>query len=505
MGATVVTLNDDREVLSDGGILIEDGIIARVGAASRLVADHPEVARVDCGDGVLIPGLVNTHTHLFQTLLKGLGDDRVLKDWFLTMTGPSAAALTKEDCYWAGLHGCAEALLTGTTTVLDFMYVHPQPGCTQAVVDAMTDIGIRGLVARGYMTTGDDSGVPHTLIESAKSALADAEMLIRRHNVPGARVRVGLAPCMIWTVDEATLRQTRALADRTGALITMHVAETDYELQNSFSRFGRRDTAVLEQCGLLGPDLLAVHCVQSDAQDIKMLASHGVKVSHNPCSNLYLGSGVAPVYEMQRQGITVGLATDGPASSNNHSMLQAMKFAALSQKGAHRDAQIITAERVLEMATIDGARAMGMDNEIGSIEVGKRADLVLLKLNNFCVRPLHHVVSALVYSARGDEVDSVWVDGRRVVDGGRLTTRDESDILAASQRSADALVERAGTQPLRNRPWRSVIPHPMQATAGWAIRAATVMSLRRMETVVAFANAGRRWWPQPTPGAEASN
>lgn len=455
LAGTVITLNAERETIVAGAVLIDGDRIGAVGSAAELRAAYPGADVVDCGDGVIVPGFVNTHTHLFQTLLKGLGDDRVLKDWFTCMTGPSAAALTPEDCYGAALHGATEALTTGTTTLVDFMYVHPVPQLGDAVHAAMTDAGIRGVIARGYMTTGVDDGVPASLIEPLEVALGDTERLIGQYNTAGGRVQIGLAPCMIWTVDEPTLRATRALADATGALITMHVAETGFEIENSLTRFGGRDTAVLERTGLLGPDLLAVHCVHCNAADIAALARHDVKVSHNPCSNLYLASGIAPVPKMQRRGLTVGLASDGPASSNNHSMLQAMKFAALAQKGASGDASIITAERVLEMATIDGARALGLDSEIGSIEAGKKADLVLLRYDNLCVTPVNHPVSALVYSARGDEVHSVWVDGRRVVNAGYLLSQDQQLVISAAQRAADSLVKRAGTGWLRQRPWRA--------------------------------------------------
>jgi 5-methylthioadenosine/S-adenosylhomocysteine deaminase len=365
--------------------------------------------------------------------------------------------LTEDDCYLAALHGCAEALSTGTTTIVDFMYVHPRPGLGDAVAIAMDEIGIRGVMARGYVTAGADVGVPAPLVEPLDRALADAQRLIHGWNRPGSRVRVGLAPCMSWSVDEPTLRETRALADATGAPITMHLAESPFDVQESVRRFGVRDIPLAERTGLLGPDLLAVHCVQCDDADIETLAASGTAISHNPCSNLYLGSGIAPVPRMQRRGITVGLASDGPASSSNHSMLQAMKFAALIHKGAHRDAEIMTAEKALEMATIDGAAALGMADQIGSLEAGKRADIVVANLSSLCLTPVHQAVSALVYSARGDEVDQVYVDGRLVARAGVPVRVDPADLRRRSAAAARSLTERAGTAALAHRPWRSVI------------------------------------------------
>ena len=457
-GATVVTMDAARRVITDGAVAFTSaGVITAVGESSSVLADHPGATVVDCAGQLVLPGFVNTHTHLFQTLLKGLGDDRVLSDWFTSMTGPSAVQLTPEDCYAGALHGCAEALTTGTTTLLDFMYVHPRPGLGDAVAQAMADVGIRGVMARGYMTAGADVGVPPELVQPLDDALLDAERLIGTWNRPDSRVTIGLAPCMSWSVDRATLTETRALADATGALVTMHLSESPFDVEESVRRFGARDVPFAAETGLLGPDLLAAHCVQVDDADLDLLAATDTKVSHNPCSNLYLGSGFAPVPAMQRRGITVGLASDGPASSSNHSMLQAMKFAALVHKGVHRDPEVMTAEKALEMATIDGARALGMASSIGSLEPGKRADVVVLDMSNLCVTPVHAAVSSLVYSQRGDEVARVYVDGRLVVSDGALVTHSEADIRARSAAAAGGLAARAGTDRFAKRPWRSMV------------------------------------------------
>jgi 5-methylthioadenosine/S-adenosylhomocysteine deaminase len=455
-GATVITMDPTRRVVVDGAIAFTDTILA-VGTSAEVTAAFPDATVVHRPDSVLLPGFVNTHTHLFQTLLKGLGDDRILSDWMTTMTGPSAAHLTPEDAYAAALHGCAEALTTGTTTVLDFCYAHPEQGIGDGVARAMHDVGIRGIVGRGYLTTGDDVGLPPQLVEPLDTALADASRLISTWNKPGSRVTVGLAPCMSWSVDEATLIETRALANQTNALITMHLAETPWDVEESVRRFGMRDIPFAGKAGLLGPDLVAAHCVQVDEGDIELLADTDTKVSHNPCSNMYLASGFAPVPQMQRRGITVGLATDGPASSSNHSMLQAVKFAALIHKGFHRDPEIMTAEKSLEMATIDGARCVGMEDRIGSLEVGKQADVIVLDMSNLCVTPVHSAVSSVVYSQRGDEVSDVYVEGRHVVGGKQLLTVPEADIRERSSAVARSLAARAGTDRFAHREWRSMV------------------------------------------------
>ncbi len=449
----VITMNERREILERASILIEDDRIAGIGSRGSLTAAHPQAEVVDCAEAIVIPGMVNTHTHLFQTLLKGLGDDMVLKQWFTCMTGPSAAALTASDVYAAARHGCIESIRSGVTCLVDFMYVHPVPGLTTQVVRAYEETGMRGFVCRGFLTAGAELGVPPKLIEQAGPALADAAALIARHNRPDARVQVGLAPCMIWTLDEAILTGTRQLADETGALVTIHVAETDFEIAQAQSRFQCTDTEYLGRTGFLGPDVLAVHCVNCDSADIATLRRHDVKVSHNPCSNMFLASGVPPIPEMLAAGLTIGLGSDGPASSNNHSLFQAMKMAALMQKGAHRDATIITAEKALEMATIDGANAIGLGHRIGSIEIGKQADIAVIGTSHPAMTPIHNPVSALVYSALGHEVTDVFIAGQAVLRAGVLTTVDERQVLAQSRAAAESLAIRAETIGLRRRAW----------------------------------------------------
>jgi 5-methylthioadenosine/S-adenosylhomocysteine deaminase len=441
--ACIVTMNSTREIHCRGSVLIEDDRIAAIGTKDDLVKRAPDAEFIDCAGGILIPGMVNTHTHLFQTLLKGPGDDMVLKKWFTCMTLPAAVELTVEDAHTAALHGCVESIRSGVTTLVDFMYVHPRPGLTQAVVDAYESTGMRGFVCRGFLTDGAQFGVPAALIETSRDALADARRLILANNRPGGRVQIGLAPCLIWAVDEQSLRETRALANEFGTLVTMHVSETPFELERSAQAYGKTDTQLLNDIGFLKPDVLAVHCVQCDSHDLDLLQQHDVKVSHNPCSNMYLASGLAAIPQMLQRGITVGLASDGAASSNNHSLFQAMKFAALIQKGFLRDATIITAQTVLEMATIGGARAVGLEDEIGSIEVGKKADLALVDTSSAFIAPIHDPVSALVYAALGHETSMVLIDGRIVMREGRVLTVDEAAIRRDAQKAAADLTARA--------------------------------------------------------------
>jgi 5-methylthioadenosine/S-adenosylhomocysteine deaminase len=454
--AWLITMNERREVLEAASVCVEKDRIAAIGTRQDLERGFPSAEVVNCKGRIVMPGMVNTHTHLFQTLLKGLGDDMVLKKWFICMTGPSGVHLTPEDAHVAALHGCVESIRSGVTTLVDFMYVHTRPGMIKAVVEAFDQTGMRGFVCRGFVSLGEEYGVPPELIEEPEHAIGDAREQMRRYNKPGARIQVGVAPNMIWAVDEKGYRMTRKLADEEHALITTHVAETTFELQTAASRYGQTDTEFLSDIGFLGPDVLAAHCVHAKQHDIRILRHHDVKVAHNPCSNMYLASGCPPIPEMLQAGVTVGLASDGPASSNNHSLFQAMKFAALIQKGFHQDATIMTAEKVMELATIDGARAVGLENEIGSIEVGKKADLIVLDYENAFMTPIHHPVSAIVYSALGHEVSTVMIDGRFVMRDGVVTGVDEPAVRRRAQAAADDLARRSGSDKFKKRPWRSI-------------------------------------------------
>jgi len=442
--ACVVTVNSANDIFDRASVLVRDNRIADIGSKAELAAHEPNAEVIDCGSNILMPGMVNTHTHLFQTLLKGPGDDMVLKDWFTCMTGPAAVELTPADVHAAAMHGCVESIRSGVTTLVEFMYAHPLPGLTRPVIDAYEATGMRGFVCRGFFNSGAEFGVPAGLIETPEMALADARALAKEQNRPGGRVQVGLAPCMIWGLDEVCLRETRKAADELGLLVTMHVSETSFEVEHSKRVYGRSETAFLSDIGFLKSDVLAVHCVKCTSADIATLRRHGTKVSHNPCSNMYLASGLAPIPEMLRAGITIGLASDGPASSNNHSLFQAMKFAALVQKGFHGDATIITAQQVLQMATIGGARAVGLGDEIGSIEVGKKADLVLVDLTDSFATPIHDPVSALVYSALGHEPTLVVIDGAIVMRDRKVLTVDERRVRREAQSAAESLTRRAG-------------------------------------------------------------
>lgn len=455
---TIVTVNKKREILYDSAIVIDKGIIVDICKSSQAQEKYPDaVQRIDAEGKAIFPGLINTHNHLFQSLLKGLGDDRVLSNWLVNCMFPSAAKLTQEDAYYGAMLGCMDGIRSGTTTVLDYMHAHPSKELSDGVINGFNKTGIRGILGRGYMDNGGDFGTPEAIMQDVKVIEKDCVRLLDKyHNTSNGRIKVWIAPAAVWLSSKEGLLMTKRLADAYKTGITIHVSETPFDREATMQLHGSYDTDYLAELGIMGENVLLVHCVHLTQKDIRMIKYFDAKVSHNPVSNMYLSSGVAPVPQLIQAGITVGVATDGAASNNSNDMLEVLKTTALLQKVHHLDPTIITAEKVLEMATIDGARAIGLEDEIGSLEIGKKADLFIFNpmLSPKSV-PMHNPVSTLVYSSTQNNVETVIIDGNIVLENGSFGF-DEADILRKAQTIADDLSVRAQTDKFKRRPWRSL-------------------------------------------------
>jgi 5-methylthioadenosine/S-adenosylhomocysteine deaminase len=456
---TIVTVNPRREILYDSALAITGDTITDIGPSRALEEKYQnKVKKIDGQGKAVFPGLINTHNHLFQTLLKGLGDDLVLSGWLKNMTFPSAVHLTDESCYYGAMIGCLDGFHSGTTTMLDYHYPHPENGHDDAIIKCFRELKLRGILGRGYMDTGISHGVQPGITQDVKTIEQDARRLIETwHNKDNGRIQVWLAPAAIWSNSKESLLMTRRLRDEYHTGVTIHISETPFDREASIDLHGVPDTDVCEDLGLMGPGLLMVHCVHLTARDIRMAKYRGAKVSYNPVSNMYLSSGVAPIPALMEAGVPVGLATDGAGSNNSNDMLEAMKIAVLLQKVSRADPTVLTAEKILEAATIDGARCLGMEDKIGSLETGKKADLFVFNpFRSAKAVPMHHPVSTLVYSSSEANVETLIIDGRVVMEDGKVAAVDESGILKKADEAALALSERAGTLHLRKRPWRSL-------------------------------------------------
>lgn len=456
--ATIVTVNKEKEIITNGAIAVKDNKIVNIGSSSELRKKYPSSKQViDATGKVIFPGLINTHNHLFQVLYKGLGDDRLLSDWLTQVTFPISIHLTPEDVYLAALTGCMDGLHSGTTTMFDYMDSYPYPEIPDMVIEAFRQVGIRGIFGRGYLDTGREFGSPPELFQDLAAIEKDmTRLLTKYHNSEKGRIKIWLAPAAVWSSSMESLKMTSELAKAYRTQVAVHISETPFDRESSKKLYGVSDIDVLEKVGLMGPDLLMVHCVHLTPRDIRMTKHYDAKISHNPISNMYLSSGVAPIPAMLEAGITVGLATDGAGSNNSNDMLEVLKMTALLHKVEHKDPTIVTAEKVLEMATIDAAKALGLDNEIGSLEIGKKADIIIFDpAKSAKAVPMHHPVSTLVYSSSQANIDTVIVDGMVVLERGSINTVDEPQVLYTTQIAADKLCQRANICHLKNRLWRS--------------------------------------------------
>jgi 5-methylthioadenosine/S-adenosylhomocysteine deaminase len=439
LGGTIVTARPDGLVIDDGAIAVSGETIAELGPRSSLEPRYQATRTLATDGGIIFPGLVDTHTHLYQTLLKGLGDDLPLMDWLDACTLPSIPHLTPRMCYVAAALGCIESLRSGCTTVFDYMVDHPDTGVYDAILQAFDDVGIQGILGRGLRSRQAENVVlPQPPIEEQ---LADCVRLVEAH---GPR-RVWLAPGATWAMDEDSLRDTRRLASERGMGISLHTDEVVFDSQESMRRFGQRTLPFLERIDFLGPDVLHAHCVQLTDEDCAILARHDAKVAYNPVSNMYLGSGVPPIPRLLDLGVTVSLGADGAASNNSQDMLEALKVGALLPKVAWRDPAIFTAADALRTATSGGAAALGRD-DFGSLEPGKRADLFVFDPLHARSIPVHDPVSTLVYSGGQVNVRTTVVGGRVVLDNRRIVGVDESAVLREAQALAEQLSQAAGTR-----------------------------------------------------------
>jgi len=428
-------MDAERRVL-DADVIVEGGRFSAViprgkGRAARGAA-------VDCSGLVLMPGLIQAHVHLCQTLFRGLADDLALEDWLAKRIWPLEAAHTDDTVFWSAMLGAAEVLLGGTTAILDMETVRH----TDAAFRALEQIGLRATAGKCLM---DAESNPAGLRESTDDALQEAVDLCERwHGAAGDRLRYCFAPRFVPSCTGPLLRAVSDLAERHDTVIHTHAAETPVELELVKRATGRDEIDYLDSVGIAGRRAALAHCVWVDGEAIGNLARAGTNVVHCPSSNLKLGSGIAPVPEMLAAGCHVSLGADGAPCNNRLDGFAELHLAALIQK-PRLGPDALPAIRALELATLGGARALGLESEIGSIEAGKRADLVVLDLSGPHAQPEQaDLVSRIVYSARAADVRHVVVDGRIVVRDGQLTTVDSKEIRAQANRAARRLHRAVG-------------------------------------------------------------
>jgi 5-methylthioadenosine/S-adenosylhomocysteine deaminase len=400
---------------------------------------------VDARGMYAFPGLVNTHNHLFQNLIKGLGDELYLLPWVEMLILPTADEMTAEETYLGALVGCLEAIRSGTTTLLDFMFGLPDIELHRAVMRAFRDSGLRGFLGRAVRDLNPDSGHRDPWFMPLDDVFDQMRQVARDFPSGLAVPSVLPAPGTMRTMTLDGLLRVVDYAETEGTQITMHMGEYSDEREASIERWGVGTFHKAEEVGYLSPRVVAAHCVKLDREEIEIMARTGAHVSYNPVSNAYLGNGIAPVVEMLETGVSVALATDGGACGNTQDMIEALKFAAVMPKAREEDPRVFNARDALHLATAGGARAVGLPADLGAIEVGRLADLFLLDPYRLKTVPVHDPISALVFQSGQSNVDTVVIDGRVVLENGRFTQVDEDAVVREVQGRALALSRRVGT------------------------------------------------------------
>jgi len=443
--ALVIPMSKRYEILRRTSIVIDGDKIVDIGSSNRVDREVKAEVKINARGFVALPGLINTHVHLYQNLLKGTVDNLPLVEWNNRILIPLARVMRDYRLridysvdYYSTLLAIIEMIKTGTTTFncLD--------GITPAIPKTIGDSGIRGI----YTPVVIDKWIPEDLILPRSEQIKLAEDIIKKyHNSYDGRVKCMIGPTTVFTSSEELLRDSMALAEKYNIGIHMHVNETRFEVEWAKRNLGKTIVEYLEELGMLKYRFLAVHCVWCTDKEIEIMKNRGISVSHNPESNMKLASGVAPIPKMLKMGINVALATDGAASNDNLDMIEAMRITALLHKVVTLDPSTIVAWDVLEMATIRGAKALGLDKEIGSIEEGKKADIILIDMRKPHLQPIHDPVSIIVYCANGSDVDTVIVGGKVIMRNRRIKTISERDILKKALKVCRRALREAGFKP----------------------------------------------------------
>lgn len=420
-GGTIVTMDGTRRVIEDGAIVMSGGRIKEVGPRAAIEAKYTAAETLDATGKVIIPGLINGHTHVPMTLFRGLADDLDLQEWLTKYIFPAEAKNVTEEFVRVGTRlGIAEMIRGGTTTYCDMYYFE------DAIADETARAGMRGVLGETIIDFPVADNKTH------EEAMAYSERFVKKWQ-QHPLITPALAPHAPYTVSEDHLKAIRALSDRLKAPIVTHIAETQREVDDVTKNHGASPVAYLARINFLNDRVIAAHMVFPTEEELGILKRLNVGIVHNPQSNMKLASGVAPVPRMIADNMSLGLGTDGAASNNDLSMWEEMDTAAKLHKLFSHDPKVVSAQEAFELATIRGARALHMEREIGSLEAGKRADLVIVDLSDLNQTPFYNIYSNLIYATKAADVRTVIIEGRVIMRDRRLLTLDENDIKARAR------------------------------------------------------------------------
>jgi 5-methylthioadenosine/S-adenosylhomocysteine deaminase len=420
-GCTILPMND-KNFIENGAIAIKNGKIVFVGKASLATSIKTE-KWINAKGKVAMPGLINCHTHASMTLFRGIAEDKPLDAWLKETIWPLEAKLRAEDVYVGALLGCLEMIKGGITCFAD-MYFHEEK-----VAKAVKQSGMRAALAHGIIEAGNK--------ELGRKMFNESIDFVKKfHGQANGRITALLGPHAAYSCSRDLLREVREKASELGVGVHIHLAESKTMLED-FS-----EVEFLDEIGFFKGHVLAAHCINLSKNDMHTLSKRGVNVVHVPVANMKLGLGAAKIKDLISLGVNVCLGTDGPASNNTLDMFETMKLAALLQKLTYMDPTVSSAYAVLKMATLNGAKALGLADKIGSLEIGKRADLILIDFSKPHLKPLHDVFSSIVYSAHGSDVDTVIVDGKIIMENRCVKTLDETSVIREAEKAASDLLAR---------------------------------------------------------------
>lgn len=448
INSKIITMDKERRILKEHGMAIQGDTIIEIGYTDDLLKKYDGLKVIDVKDKYIFPGMINTHNHLFQVLLKGIGKEKALLKWLEEAIQKPFFNITKEDIYLATMVGCIENIKSGVTTVVDYQYAHGQPNLNDAVCQAMEDIGIRGVLARGYTNSTDfPKYTGKEIIETEEEFFNDVRRLHEKFK-NNSKIDIALAPGIIWVMSEDGFRKSAELARELDTFNTIHTLETEEDNEYSLAKHGMSTIDFYEKTGILSSKFLAVHCAHINDEEIKKFKKYDVRVSYNAISNMLIGYKTLPVKDLLDAGIVVGIATDGAASNDNQNMMEVLKISPLWQKAHYRDPSVIPALKVLEMATIDGADAIFKKTEIGSLEEGKRADFFVFNHLKCNTAPLYDPIVSLVYAADENNVETTIIGGKVVMENYKIEGVDEEALYENIQRAAEALWKRSNIEKL---------------------------------------------------------
>lgn len=432
LDGTLVTMDKDHRVIADAAVAIDRGRVVAVGSRREIVRLYAATETVSAAGKVIIPGLINGHTHIPMTLFRGLADDLDLQEWLTKYIFPAEAKNVTEDFVRAGTRlGLAEMIRGGTTTYCDMYYFE------DAIADETAKAGVRGVLGETIID------FPVADNKTNAEAMAYVERFVQKWKGNDLIVPA-IAPHAPYTVSEEHLKAVRAFSDRTGAPIVTHISETKREVDDSLKAKGASPVDYLARIGFLSDRVIAAHMVWPNDGEIAILKRIGVGVVHNPQSNMKLASGVSPVPKMLADGLKIGLGTDGAASNNDLNMWEEMDTAAKLHKLISNDPKVMTAREAFELATISGARALHLEKEIGSIEKGKRADLVIVNRDSLNQIPVYNIYSDLVYATKASDVETVIINGKIVMRDRRLLTLNETAIKEEARMFREKIIKSLG-------------------------------------------------------------